>query len=268
MLLTHFFAHHYYLLVLYLLLMGCLAGFVDAIAGGGGLISIPALIMTGLPMATALGTNKLQTIAGTSMAVYKYYRNGFINFSTVFRGLLMGFIGAACGAITVHYVSNQFMQILVPFLLLGVFLFNLYNKNLGVHPGIKRLKEVLFFPLFGFLLGFYDGFFGPGVGNFWMISIVFFLGYTFLEASGYAKVLNLKSNIFSLIVFLYYGNIDYTLGGIMAIGQLLGGYGGAHAVILKGSKLVRPFFLSIVFINVIAMFYTMAHHYFKQFMFP
>lgn len=258
---THFFAHHHYWLISYLLFMGGLAGFVDAIAGGGGLISIPALMMTGLPMATILGTNKLQAVAGTSMAVYKYYRNGFINFATVFRGLLMGFVGAACGAIAVHYFSNQFMQILVPFLLLGVFFFNLYNKNLGVHPGIKRLKEALFFPLFGFILGFYDGFFGPGVGNFWMISIVFFLGYTFLEASGYAKVLNLKSNIFSLAVFLYYGNIDYTLGGIMALGQLLGGYCGAHAVILKGSKLVRPFFLTIVFLNVITTFYAMIPHH-------
>jgi cupin 2 domain-containing protein len=255
--LAHFFASHYYLLLGFLLIMGFLAGFIDAIAGGGGLISIPALVLTGLPMATVLGTNKLQAATGTAMAVYKYYRDGLINFMTVSRGLIMGLIGAIIGAITVNHVSNQFMQFVVPFLMLGVFVFNLFNKDLGVNPGTKRLNEVTFFSLFGFVFGFYDAFFGPGTGNFWIIAIVFFLGYTFLNASGYAKVLNLKSNLFSLAVFLYYGKVNFTFGLVMAAGQFFGGYLGANAVILKGSKLVRPIFMLIVFINVVVTFYAM-----------
>lgn len=240
--------------------MGFLAGFIDAIAGGGGLISLPALILTGMPISDALGSNKFQASVGTSVATYKYYQKGFIKFSTVRRGLIMGLIGAVCGACLANYVSNHFMQFIVPFLLLGVFLFNFFQKSLGVHPGIKRLSENIFFPVFGFILGFYDAFFGPGTGNFWIISIVFFLGYTFLEASGYAKILNLKSNVFGLIVFLCYGKVNFLIGIVMAIGQMLGGYLGAHAVILKGSKLVRPFFLSIVFINMAVTFYTLMHH--------
>lgn len=253
----HFFSEHYYLLLVFLLCMGFLAGFIDAIAGGGGLVSIPALTMTGMPVVMILGTNKLQSSIGTGIAVYKYYKDGLINFMTVYRGLLFGFIGALSGSITVNYIPNHFMQLLVPFLMLGVFLFNLFNKNLGVKPGVQRMKEGLFFSLFGFILGFYDAFFGPGVGNFWIIAIVFFLGYTFLNASGYAKVLNLKSNIFSLVIFLFYGHVNFTYGAIMACGQIFGGYLGAKAVILKGSKLVRPFFMIVVLINVLMSFYAL-----------
>ncbi len=252
-----FFNNHYFILLIFLLFMGLLAGFVDAVAGGGGLISIPALTYTGLPMVMVFGTNKFGSTFGTSMAVYKYYRGGLINIMTVYRGLVMGFIGALIGAYTVNHISNNFMRVIVPFLLLFVFIFNIFNKKLGLEKGKQRMSEVLFFSFFGFILGFYDAFFGPGVGNFWIISIVFFLGYTFLEASGYAKVLNLKSNLFSLAVFLFYGKVNYTFGIVMAIGQFFGGYLGAKSVILKGSKIVRPFFMTVVFINIVISFYEL-----------
>ena len=248
-----FFAHHFYILCFYLICMGFLAGFIDAIAGGGGLISLPALSITGMPIALVLGTNKLQASVGTSVAVYKYYKNGLINFKTVYKGLIMGFVGASLGTITAVYISNSFMKLLIPILMILVFIFTIFNKNLGVDKGKKRMSEILFFSIFGFLLGFYDGFFGPGTGNFWIISIVFFLGYTFLQASGYAKVLNLKSNLFSLFVFIYFGHIDFILGLIMAIGNFFGGYVGSKMVILKGSKLVRPIFICIVGISIICM---------------
>jgi cupin 2 domain-containing protein len=252
-----FFLHHQFILYGFLIVMGFLAGFIDAVAGGGGLISLPALTITGLPISLVLGTNKLQSSIGTSVAVYKYYRDGLINFKTVARGLIMGFIGASCGALLATQISNQFMRYIVPFLMLGVFVFNWFNKSLGVQAGKARMPEILFFSIFGFILGFYDAFFGPGVGNFWIIAIVFFLGYTFLEASGYAKVLNLKSNLFSLAIFVYFGKVQFVLGLIMACGQFVGGYSGAKMVILKGSKLVRPFFMIVVAINLIVLFYQL-----------
>ena len=252
-----FFEHHQFILYSFLIVMGFLAGFVDAVAGGGGLISLPALTFTGMPMSMVLGTNKLQSSIGTSMAVFKYYKDGLINFKTVSRGLLMGFIGACLGAVTANYVSNDFMRYLVPVLMLCVFVFNLINPKLGVHEGRKRMGELTFFSIFGFMLGFYDAFFGPGVGNFWIMAIVFFLGYTFLNASGYAKVLNLKSNIFSLIIFLWFGKVNILIGLIMACGQFVGGYIGAKMVILKGSKLVRPFFMTIILINIFVLFYQL-----------
>lgn len=252
-----FFSLHPLIVPFYLILMGFLAGFIDAIAGGGGLISLPAIIATGMPISLALGTNKLQSSIGTSVAVYKYYRNGLINFKTVYRGILMGLIGALCGAYLANRLSHHLLDYLVPILMLGIFLFNIFNKHMGVHAGKKRMSEAWFFSLFGFAISFYDAFFGPGTGNFWVMAIVFFLGYTFLEASGYAKMLNLKSNLFSLAVFAYYGQVDYTFGLQMAIGQMVGGYVGAHAVILKGSKLVRPFFIVIVGLNLLMMVYTL-----------
>ena len=250
-----FFAEHYYILLTFLLFMGFLAGFIDAIAGGGGLISLPALAYTGLPIVMVLGTNKLQSSVGTAMATYKYYKSGLLNFATVYRGLIFGFIGAVMGSVLVNHISNQFMQYIVPFLMLAVFIFNLVNKSLGIKSGKKRMSEIWFFSLFGFILGFYDAFFGPGTGNFWIIAIVFFLGYTFLQASGYAKVLNLKSNLFSVVVFLYYGHVNFIYAGIMAFGQVFGGYLGAKIVILKGSKLVRPLFMLIIFVNILVLFY-------------
>ena len=252
-----YFSQHYNILMIFLLCMGFLAGFIDAIAGGGGLISLPALVYTGMPIATVLGTNKLQASFGTSVAVYQYYKSGLIDIFTVYRGLVMGLFGTILGTVTVNYVSNQFMEYIIPFLLLGVFLFNLFNKRLGVVATRQRMNEIMFFAVFGFILGFYDGFFGPGTGNFWIIAIVFFLGYTFLDASGYAKVLNLKSNLVSLSVFLFYGKVNFTFAMIMALGNILGNYVGAKMVILKGAKLVRPFFMLVVLINVIMSFYDL-----------
>ena len=239
--------------------MGFLAGFIDAIAGGGGLISIPALLLTHMPIALVFGTNKLQSTIGTATATYNYYKNDLINLKTVYRGLIFGFIGAVCGAVLVNHASNKFMQYIVPILMIMVFIFNLFNKKLGIEPGNKKMQEITFFSLFGFILGFYDAFFGPGTGNFWIIAIVYFLGYTFINASGYAKMLNLKSNLFSLIIFLYYGNVNFGYGITMTLGSIVGGYTGANTAILKGSKIIRPLFMLIVLINIISSIYGLFY---------
>jgi cupin 2 domain-containing protein len=252
--LEHFFQNHSYYLYIFLFLTGILANFIDAIAGGGGLISIPALILTGMPIINVFATNKLQSTFGTLLATYKYYKNGLIKLSTVSRGLLFGLIGAILGALLVNYISNSFMQIIVPFLLLFVFIFNLLNKKLGIESKEQKINEIKFFAIFGFILGFYDAFFGPATGNFWIISIVYFLGYTFLEASGYAKMLNLKSNLFSLLIFLFLGKVNFNYGIIMLFGSIIGGILGAKFVIKYGSELIRPIFLTIIFINLLVLF--------------
>jgi cupin 2 domain-containing protein len=237
--------------------MAILAGFIDAIAGGGGLISLPALMYSGLPITMALGTNKFQNAFGMIIATYKYHKSGIIHFPAVYRGLLMGLIGAGSGAILLMHVSNHIMRFIVPILMLIVFVINLFSRSLGMQSGRKFMPEQYFFPLFGFILGFYDAFFGPGIGSFWIMAIVFFLGYTFWQACGYAKVLNLKSNLFALAFFLYYGQVDFFFGLIMAVGQLIGSYLGSHMVILKGSKLVRPFFMTAIFCNLMILCYQL-----------
>jgi cupin 2 domain-containing protein len=107
------------------------------------------------------------------------------------------------------------------------------------------------------ILSFYDAFFGPGTGNLWIMAIIYFIGYTFREASGYAKILNFKSSLFSLSIFLFYQNVNFVLGGVMAIGQFIGGYLGAHFAISKGSRLIKVTFMTVVFTNIVILFYRL-----------
>lgn len=258
--LNNFFFHSHFLLLLFLLFIGFLSGFVDAVAGGGGLISLPALIYIGTPIIYAMGTSKLQGAFGTSAAVYKYYKAKLINWDTVYQGLILGFIGAVLGSYITNHISNAFMSYIIPFLMLGVFLLNIFNDKIGLHKRHIKMNEKLFFSVFGFIIGFYDAFFGPGSGNLWVIAIVYFLGYTYVEASGYAKLLNLKSCLISLAVFLYYKKVFFVFGFVMAVGQIIGGYLGAKTTLLRGSRFVRKFFLSVIFANIIILSYVMIFH--------
>jgi uncharacterized membrane protein YfcA len=148
---THFFEHHYLIFLGFLFFMAMLSGFIDAIAGGGGLISMPALMYSGMPLTMVLGTSKFQGIFSLISASYKYYKNGMINFSMIYRGLISGVIGAAGGALLANYISNSFMRWIVPFLLLFIFIINLLSKSFGLTPGRKILNETVFFTLFGFI---------------------------------------------------------------------------------------------------------------------
>lgn len=249
--------HHQYILFTFLFIMSLFAGFVDSIAGGGGLISLPTLLFTGIPINTALGTNKFQAFFSIFIATYRYYKAGLIKKTFLLYGLITGVIGAIFGSILVLHISNVFLKYIIPFLMLFIFIINIYNKNLGLISRKKILKEQVFFIVFGFILSFYDAFFGPGVGNLWITSIVLFLGFTFLEAAGYAKIFNLNSNFNSLLLFIYFKEVNFTYGITMAIGQFIGGYLGANLVIANGSKVIRPIFLLVVFMNILILFYNL-----------
>lgn len=244
-------------LTLSLLLFACglLAGAVDAIAGGGGLITLPLLITIGLPPHIALGTNKLQSTIGTFAATYYYFKNGLISGEIILKGLLLGAVGTSLGAISVQYLDASTLRNILPFILSGILLYTLFKPNLGIHSSAPKMPESLFYSIFSFLLGFYDGFLGPGTGSFWMIAIVFFLGYDLAKATAYTKAFNLKSNIIALLCFMFTKNIDYKLGLLMGCGQLLGGQIGAHLVTKQGAKLVRPIFLLIVGLTIVSMFW-------------
>ncbi len=234
---------------------GLLAGTVDAIAGGGGLITLPILITVGLPAHLALGTNKLQSSVGTAVATYNYYKNKLFSFQVIAKGLIFGFLGASAGSLSAQYINSFVLQMALPFLMLAIFLYTLFSPDLGLIDRHQRMKEPFFYMLFGFGLGFYDGFLGPGTGSFWVISLVYFLGYNLAKATAYTKVFNLKSNLIALTWFAIGGNVDYEVGLFMAAGQLIGGLLGSHLVIKNGARLVRPIFLTIVFATIIMMFY-------------
>ncbi len=244
------------MIFLFLFLAGLLAGTVDAIAGGGGLISVPVLLSIGLPPHLAFGTNKLQSSVGTLMAAGRYYRHGLISLKSVYEGVIFGFMGAVAGAVSMQMLDTKILQLIIPFLLLGILLYMLFSPHGKMdQPSLPRMPATWFYLIFGFGLGFYDGFFGPGAGSFWVFALTFFLGYNLIKATAYTKIFNLNTNIVATICFALGGNIDYHYAACMAAGSLLGGQLGAHLAVRKGVRLIRPVFLGIVSLTIASLVY-------------
>ena len=220
--------------------VGLLAGFVDAVAGGGGLIGIPALLFVGLPPVSALATNKLQGVVGTAMAAVTFWRRGFVSIRALLPAMALTFAGSLIGALVVKRVDVSLLQIAVPVALIGIALYFLFAPNLSDTDRAARLPFALAVPVIGFFLGFYDGVFGPGTGSFFTICFVTLLGLGITRASGHTKVLNFTSNLAALVIFIPAGDVVWPAALAMAAGQLIGGYVGARAGIRFGAKLIRP----------------------------
>ena len=233
----------------YLLLFtaGFGGGFIDAVAGGGGLITVPALLATGMPPQLALGTNKLQSSCGTTLAVWHYARAGLMKTPGLWLALMLAFIASMGGAYAVSVLSKDLLKQLIPWLLAGVAIYTALNRRFGIQTGKQRMTPVLFAAIFGVALGFYDGFFGPGTGSFWTLGLVALLGLELRGATGYTKAANLASNLGSLCIFLANGSVHFAAAGSMIGGQLLGARLGSGLVIRKGASFIRPVFLTVVF---------------------
>ncbi|GFE57544.1 TSUP family transporter [Geobacter sp. AOG1] len=234
----------YWLLPL-LFATGLVAGLVDAIAGGGGLITVPVLLWTGIPPQYALGTNKLQSTFGSGSAMYHFAGAGTITLKESLEGIAFTAIGAAAGALTVQRLDPTFLRGIIPFLLLAIALYTLMTPRLGLEDIHPRLTKLPFYLCCGLALGFYDGFFGPGTGSFWVIALMLGLGYNMTTATGYTKVMNFTSNIVSLAMFILGGHVYYTAGLTMGVGQLLGARVGAGLVLSRGARFVRPIFITM-----------------------
>lgn len=234
---------------------GLLAGTVDAIAGGGGLVSMPVLLALGLPPHIALGTNKLQSFCGTAVATYSYYKKGWLEPRKLILGLILGFTGSVVGAIVAQAISPDILKKIIPMLLLLILVYTLFSPKLGAEESYPKMSETIFYFVFGAVLGFYDGFFGPGVGAFWTFLLIFFLGKSLVQATAYTKAFNANTNVASLLCFAIGSNIDYRIAICMAIGQVLGGRLGAQLAIRNGAKLIRPIFLLVVLSTVGTLVY-------------
>jgi uncharacterized membrane protein YfcA len=234
----------------YLLLavVGLAAGFVDAIAGGGGLLTVPALLWAGLPPQAALGTNKFQSSCGTALAAANYARAGLLRWRELRLGLVITVLAAMAGALIVSQLDAGFLRRIIPVLLLAIAGYFWWRPELGATPGVPRMKTATFAWLFGIVLGFYDGFFGPGTGSFWMVACVLLLGLDLGAATGHTKAMNLASNLGSLAVFLAALQVRFDVGAVMIAGQLIGAKLGSGLVIRRGARLVRPIFLAVVLV--------------------
>lgn len=239
---------------------GFCAGFVDSIAGGGGLISLPVLLSVGLPPQLALGTNKLQGSFGTFSASCNYIRYGKVDLKSSISGIFFTFIGAVLGAGLIQRLDPAFIKHLIPILLMAVFFYTLVSKDLGLATRRALMKPRMFFFGFGLALGFYDGFFGPGTGSFWTVALMVLLGQDMTEAAGVTRIMNFTSNIVALFVFVIGHNVLYSAGLCMAGGQIIGARIGSGMAIKKGARFIRPIFLSVVFLTIVRLGYI---YYFK-----
>lgn len=243
-------------ILLLLFATGMAAGFVDSIAGGGGLIALPVLLFTGLSPQMALGTLKLQGSFGTFSAAFNFIQKGKISFKEALPGIIFTFIGASAGSLLVQKLDPEIIKPLIPVLLLGVFIYTLFTRNLGNKDETPKIAVLPYYALFGIGLGFYDGFFGPGTGSFWTFSMMALIGYNMIRSVGYTKVMNFTSNIVALLWFIRGGNVVYSIGLTMAAGQLIGARIGSNLAIANGIKIIRPIYLSVVFATIVRLLYT------------
>ena len=233
--------------VLVLALVAFIAGFIDAIAGGGGLLTIPALLTAGLPPHLVLGTNKLCATFGSATASFTFYRRKLFNPGEWRNALLATAIGACIGAIIAHWLPASWLNQMLPAVVFGCGLYLLFGKtpdNQGQHD--RPIAQRRQWPQ-GFGLGFYDGVAGPGTGAFWTVSTMLLYPIDLLRASGVARSMNFVSNAMALVVFIFAGQVAWLLGISMGLALMAGAFLGARTAIHGGAKFIRPVFILVVF---------------------
>ncbi len=229
-----------------LFVTGLVAGFVDSIAGGGGLLTVPILLNLCPNPIVALGTNKLQATFGSTSATFHYARAGTLSLRECWRACLLAFLGSLIGTLLVQQFDSHLLRQMIPLLLFGVAVFVWCQPKLGekdIHPRMARIK---FDFIFAFGIGVYDGFLGPGTGTFLALAFMLGLGFNLTKATANTKALNWASNVASLSVFLIAQKVWFAAGITMGCGQWLGARLGSRMVIRRGVKFIRPIFLTMV----------------------
>lgn len=234
---------------LFLTSTGFCAGFIDSIAGGGGLITVPVLLSVGMPPLMALGTNKFAATFGALNATRVFVRKKIFRPQRWIPAIITTLLCAILGVIGNHLLPSEFLKKLIPFLIILVAIYvGFYKpaKNRS-HNEFEQFKpKKLSSSLIGGSLGFYDGLIGPGTGSFWTCAVMATYKVDLLTASGVARSMNFISNFGALITFIYLGNVNYAIGLLMGAGLLCGSYLGAHSAIRFGANFIRPVFLIVV----------------------
>ena len=249
------------LTLVFILVAAFSAGFVDAIAGGGGLIQLPALLISfpDREVAEVAGTNKLGSIFGTSAAALNYRRNIKTDPKLLLAMVLPAFIGSGSGSLLATQISTEQLKVAIVVMLVAVFVYTLARPDLGkvevLKGAAKRQRTVG--AVAGLTIGFYDGFIGPGTGTLLMIVLVAALGFAFVGASAIAKVVNVATNLASILVFGISGSIMWVVGLAVGICNLAGGMIGSHVAIRRGSDFVRKFYLVVTFALIVRVLFDL-----------
>jgi hypothetical protein len=248
-------------LLLLLFIIAATAGWVDTLAGGGGLITVPALLLTGMPPGMAIATNKLQGSMGTLVASIYFVRTKFVRLNQMKGMIVLTFIGSVLGSWLLLQIDASKLVQFLPFLLMAMGLYVLLSPSFNDEQKQQKISRLCFMFLVCPILGFYDGFFGPGTGSLMALAFVSVLGYGLSKGTAQAKILNLTSNVAALLYFIIFGEVAWLVGGVMAAGQLLGSSIGARMVMGRGAKLIKPVVVMVCFgmsINILFKHYPMA----------
>jgi uncharacterized membrane protein YfcA len=240
------------------------AGFVDSIVGGGGLVQLPVLMMVlpQFPVVTILGTNKLVSVTGTAFSAYRFSRHVPLIRAIIIPAVLSAFLFSFLGAYTVSVLSNEFLKPFFMVLLFCVFLLTIRNKSFGLIDHDPNVVIRIWKPIvIGSVLGFYDGFFGPGTGTFLIIGFVGLLGMTFVQGSAYAKIINLTTNIAALLLFMFKGTFLFEYAIPMILFNVLGAVVGVRLALLKGNTFVRGLLRLIVLATILKLGYQILNDY-------
>ncbi len=236
------------------------AGFLDSIAGGGGLISLPAYLFAGLPMHNAIATNKFSSTFGTAVSTYRYIRSGNVNLKSAFASVLGALVGSYAGARLALSLEEKYLQYFLIIALPVIAVFVLTRKNFGkddIEFNLPSWKVIVFSLIIGFVIGAYDGFFGPGTGTFLILAYTGIVGFNLKTASGNAKIVNLASNVAALVTFIFSNKVMFQVGIPAALCGILGNWLGSGLAIKKGSGVIKPFVLIVILLLFGKIFYDL-----------
>jgi uncharacterized membrane protein YfcA len=225
-----------------LLLLFCVslvAGVVDAIAGGGGLLTFPTLLLAGLSPVQAIATNKIQALAAVASSAHRYTRSGALQRGTIRQKLIAGTVGAGLGAVAVSVLDSELLAKIAPVILVGIALFFLFSHSRGQDARRPLISESSFALGAALPIGFYDGFFGPGTGSLYATALVILLGRDLTIATGETKLLNAAGSLVAALIFLWGGAIVWSAAIAMSAGGILGGQLGAHLALKWGPSFIR-----------------------------
>lgn len=233
-----------------LLFVAVLGGFVDAIAGGGGTITLPAIMVAGLPPIVALGTNRFQGLVGEFIAALHFMRHGGLNLRVVLPVMAMASVGSAIGCYLVLHTSEETLSKLLPLLLLAVLLYSVISGRLLQSRGKYQMSLAKFAVMLGTLIGFYNGFFGPGTGSLLIASFIMFYGSEVKAAVMYGKPVNFTGNVVAVLIFAPYSGVNWTVGLTMALGQIIGSSIGARTLLQSGVGVIKTVYTIVVLLLV------------------
>ncbi|MCW1249823.1 TSUP family transporter [Acaricomes phytoseiuli] len=243
------------------LVAGFAAGWIDAVVGGGGLLQLPVLLMVpGITPVQALATNKLGSIFGTATSSLTYYRRVRPDLRTALPMAAIALLGSVAGAMLAVSLPQSVFKPVIVLALLGVALFTAFSRNLGQTTVLRfqGRRHYLSACGIGAVIGAYDGLLGPGTGSFLVIALVALMGYRFLEASAQAKIVNLATNFGALLFFSFQGSVLWTLGILLGLANMAGGYLGARTAVARGSRFIRIIFLIVVTALILKLSWDIA----------